>query len=448
LIGLGEAERQIGNPGYRRTLLDASGLARALGDPDRLCRAVLANSRGLFAQTGAVDCERVRALEAAAEALPGDDARRARVLAVLACELHHGSEPERCRALAAEAIEIARTAGDQGTLAYTLESAFVAIWMPDTLEERQRLVEERIELTQRLADPRLSFGVALGSMMVGMEVGDRSRVESALTTIRTVAASVPEPTLIWLALAYESGWAFVQGDLQAAEQLALEGFEAGTASGQPDAVVVFGGLLFNIRYQQGRLGELVEGLVRLAGKPDSLAVLRASAALALIESDRADEARELALVEDFQSVPWDLIWPQAMFIWADACSRLGLGDRAGELYELLGPFSGQLAVSGTTLSGSIDWALGRLATTLQQYEHAEDHFAAAAQIDERLGAPLFLARTYADWARELIARGRPEDLDSAPAMLEQAEEGAERLEADGIARGVAECRTALAAISG
>ena len=73
LIGLGEAQRQSGDPDFRQTLLDAAALAREVGDADRLCRAVLANSRGWSSQVGAVDSERVEALEAAAAALPEDD---------------------------------------------------------------------------------------------------------------------------------------------------------------------------------------------------------------------------------------------------------------------------------------------------------------------------------------------------------------------------------------
>lgn len=46
--------------------------------------------------------------------------------------------------------------------------------------------------------------------------------------------------------------------------------------------------------------------------------------------------------------------------------------------------------------------------------------------------------------RALIARGRPEDLDRARPMLEQAAETAERLGAEGITREIAESRAALA----
>jgi hypothetical protein len=225
-------------------------------------------------------------------------------------------------------------------------------------------------------------------------------------------------------------------------------FESGTASGQPDAAAVFAAELFNARYGQGRTGEIVEQLARRAGRPNSVSISRAFAALALIESGREDEAQELAIAEDFQSVRWDWTWLLTIFLWADVCSRLGLGARADELYELLAPFAGMLAVSGTLVAGSVAWALGALATTLGRNEQAEGHFAAAAELEERFGAPLFLARTQVGWARALIARGHAEELQRAQHMLEQAEEVAGRLGGGLVTREAAECRTALAAMSG
>ena len=65
--------------------------------------------------------------------------------------------------LATEAIEIARAAGDPAALAHTLANAIWAIWVPDTLQERQRLSDELVELAQRLDDPRLSFWAAAGA---------------------------------------------------------------------------------------------------------------------------------------------------------------------------------------------------------------------------------------------------------------------------------------------
>jgi class 3 adenylate cyclase len=447
LIGLGEAQRQIGNPEHRQTLLDAAGLAQELGDTDRLSRAVLANTRGFSSRSGVVDSERVQALEAAAQALPDGNPRRAQVLALLASELHYAGEPSRCRQLAAEAIETARAAGDEAALAHTLSDASWAITAPDTLEQRQRLIDELFDLTQRLDDPRLTYITAAWRLLIGMEVGNRSQIESAMATGRAVAASVPHPSLGWAWLTAEATWSLIQGDLEASERWAIQAAEAGTAAGEPDAPIPFGVQLFAVRYFQGRLGELADQSVQIARRGDSLAGHRPGAALALIEGGRKDEARELALAEDLQSVPWEQGWSSAMILWAVVCARLGAVDRVGELYELLAPFSGQIAANGVAVFGTFAWALGTLAATLERYEQAEGHFAAAAQIEGSLGAPLFLARTHASWAGALIARGRPEDLNRAQTMLEEAEDTATRLGAEGITREITECRAALAAVS-
>jgi hypothetical protein len=93
-------------------------------------------------------------------------------------------------------------------------------------------------------------------------------------------------------------------------------------------------------------------------------------------------------------------------------------------------------------------ALGTLAASLERSEQAEGHFAADAEIGERLGAPLLLARAHAGRAGALIARGRPQDIDLAQSMLELAENAAEPLGGNLITREVAECRAALVAISG
>jgi len=199
---------------------------------------------------------------------------------------------------------------------------------------------------------------------------------------------------------------------------------------------------------QGRLGELAEQAARFAAELPDFPTWRATAALSLVQGGREDEARELALAEDFQKVLPNEAWSMAMYVWAMVCADVHAVDPARELYELLSPFSGQIVAVGAVVLGSIDWALGALARTQERYEQAERHYAAAAEIDERLGAPLLLARSRAGWARALVARGRPEDLDRARQLLEQAEDASVRLGAQAITREVAECRAALAVIGG
>jgi hypothetical protein len=142
------------------------------------------------------------------------------------------------------------------------------------------------------------------------------------------------------------------------------------------------------------------------------------------------------------------MWLATMSSWANVCARLQIAARAGEVHKLLAPFADRLTVSGALVTGSTPSTLGALATTLERYAQAEEHFAAAAEIEQRFGAPLFLARTRARWARALIARGRPEDCERAQQMLEQAGDTAERLGGGLVSREVAECHAALAAIRG
>ena len=71
---------------------------------------------------------------------------------------------------------------------------------------------------------------------------------------------------------------------------------------------------------------------------------------------------------------------------------------------------------------------------LERYEEAGNRLASAVELEQRLGAPLFLARTRVGWAEALIAGGRPGDLERARGMLKDAEDRALRSGADGVAR--------------
>ena len=157
----------------------------------------------------------------------------------------------------------------------------------------------------------------------------------------------------------------------------------------------------------------------------------------------------MALAEDLQDIPLEHSWPLAMILWAMVSSRLRLADRAGELYEILAPFSDRLAGNPASVFGTVAWALGTLAATLEHQERALEHFAAAAEIEQRARrAPV--PRPH---PRQLGANAhRPRPLRGPPPRpadaLKQAHDTAERLEAHGIAREVADTRAALATMSG
>jgi DNA transposition AAA+ family ATPase len=61
-----------------------------------------------------------------------------------------------------------------------------------------------------------------------------------------------------------------------------------------------------------------------------------------------------------------------------------------------------------------------LATTLGRFADAEEHFTFAANLHERIGAPVWLARTRVESARMFLARRAPGDADRADKVLGQA----------------------------
>jgi hypothetical protein len=108
-------------------------LAGDLGDADRAAGAALANSRGFASAFGAVDRERLAALERAIELDErSDPARCARLLALQAMELQFDPDHEQRRVLADEALALARRADDERILPYVLRDHFHAVWSADT----------------------------------------------------------------------------------------------------------------------------------------------------------------------------------------------------------------------------------------------------------------------------------------------------------------------------
>jgi hypothetical protein len=181
LIDRGEAQRCAGDPSHRETLLEAGRLALELGDPERAARAALANQRGLFSsQVGVVDRERVAALETALAAVaPAASTVRARLLALLATELHFADDDRRL-AFGQEALDIARTVGDPAAFAEALGALWLANWRPEAAAERSRLATEVTDIARRLGDRALEFRAATAAFLSASETGEMVEADAAL----------------------------------------------------------------------------------------------------------------------------------------------------------------------------------------------------------------------------------------------------------------------------
>jgi class 3 adenylate cyclase/tetratricopeptide (TPR) repeat protein len=425
LIALGEAERRAGEPAYRATLLEAARLAQERGDVQDLARAALANTRGtLMSAVGSVDDERVAVLEAALEALSGDDLPiRARLLATLGLELTFSADRERRLQLSDEALALARRSGDPATLVHVLSARYQTINAPTTLPECLANTAELVEAAERVGEPAALAWARGLRVRAAMESGHVEEAREILQLVKGSAGELGQPTLRWLAAYSEAALSLVLGRIEEAEGLADEAAKLAQATGQPDGPMYAAAQQFGVRFDQGRLEEVRDVWVELVARKPDFPVLRAMLALLYCELDWTDEAKRLfedLAASDFADIPLNFLWSATISYLAAVAARLGDRLRAGTLYQLLAPHAGQIAGRAPLWDGSVSYYLGMLATTLGHDDQAEERFAAAEATHERIPAPAWLARSRLEWARMLLARPQPGDAARAQELLGQA----------------------------
>ena len=452
-VSLGEAEQRAGDPAYRRTLFEAAGGAQELGNPVALSRAALACSRGvMFSSARGVDQELVALLEVALDAVgSADPAIRARLLAKLGLELHWSAvDRDRRVSLSDQALAIARNLDDPPTLAAVLVPRYPTIWAPDNIDERLANVDELDEVVGRMRDPVMTSHARSLRFRLMMEVADVAQADRALTEWAALADELGQPVLRWLVGWPRAARLALAGQLAEAEQTAVETMDLGFAAGQEDAGLLCAWGLFPVRLQQGRLPEFEpqyrEAMDRY-GIVDPPPWILASLALIdaeLQREDRARQALESMTASGFAGCPVDVSWLAVMAMWAETAAALGDIRSAVVLRDALKPYRDRLAFMATVTMGTVAFHLGLLAMTAGDFDTAASDFAAAEVIDERIGAPTWLARTRLEWGRMLLRRSGPGDTGRARNLLIQSHAAAREF---GLARLEAAAGTLLLDIS-
>ena len=204
-IGLGIAQRQTGDPAFRGTLLDAAAQAAALDDTDRLVVAALANNRGWISAVGATDTDKIEILEMVAARLPADHPDRARALATLCAERTYASSLDEREALAAEAIHIAQSIGDDAIIAWVLSYIALPLEVPALFEQSRTRTAEGLVRAQRVGDPLLLAFAAIWRAIDAGRVGDIEEVDRCYEIAGACAAQIDQPSLNW-AYTFNLAW--------------------------------------------------------------------------------------------------------------------------------------------------------------------------------------------------------------------------------------------------
>ena len=428
LCGLGVAQRDVGEAGFRETLLDAARLAEGLDATELLARAALANTRGLFSAVGEIDADRVGVLEVAVTRAP-DATTKARLLALLAGEHTFDRDFARRCSLAEEAVELARHSGDTRAVVEVLNNVYFAMWAPQTHRRRLELTGDAIDLVETFDDPVLTYWAHVRRAFALIEDCDLAGYDRHESAFVALADRIGQPALLWYAQVVHGTRLLLGGHPDQAEGAADEHLELGTALGQPDAMVFYGSQLGFLRFMQGRGDELVAGvdvadtLARALPTP-----FRAALAVVHCELGREQDARAIVeelVADDFARVPPGHNWLGTLIDLARAAARCEMTQCARTLIERLRPYAGLLAYVPSAVRGAVDLQLGALARTLGSYDEALEHLDRAAELHARLQAPYYIALTDLERARTLRARGAPGDGTRARELLADVRQVAE-----------------------
>jgi predicted ATPase/class 3 adenylate cyclase len=416
------------------TFKEAAALAVELGSPADLARAALGVVE-LEVYTGDERAS-VELLEAALRALgPGETALRCRLLSQLARALLDKGEIERANELLLAATDTARRLGDRRALYDALISERAALtgypYSASQFSDIRSALSELLAAAEEIGDPNL-FERALGRVIPAvLEMGDRPAFEAMLVRHGESLERHELNTHLYFNISARAMRAILGGELAEAERLAEEAFEVAQAFSSEYYAGVYGVQMFTIRREQGRLAEVAPVLRRFIDENPRDAAWRPGMALIATDLGFHDAARKAFgdLAAGGFAFPVDAKRSLTLSYMAEACTRLGDVERAERLYHLLLPYRDLTVIApvATVCCGSAARYLGMLCGTLGDWAAAEEHFAAALAMDERLQAWPWLAHTKHELALVLIARSRSRDRARAETLLGEAAASAERI---------------------
>ena len=443
MLALGGARWQASRPDRSSTFMQAIELARGLDSGDRLAQAAL-GAGGRFYAPGTTDLPEIELLDEALAGLPaGDSALRVRVLARQAENLVCAKPTTRARALADEALDMARRLGEPEALAAALMGLHAALLHADHADERRRLAEEALAVAGELAAVEIS---ALGRHWLLYDLTELGELDEAWrrqVELHLLAGELQQPLYRHASLVWRCVLTTLAGRFDEAERLARDSVALAERARAPGARAHFTAQLAGLRREQGRLDELLPELERLAGDEPSVGPWHAILPLAYLDAGdrtRAREAYDAALAGGVGAVPRTMFWLAALASLAESAALLGDTEAAPQLYAALEPHADRLAQwSFTGNAGSVHRLLGRTAAAAERRDSAREHFEDALRRHAALGCGPLLARTQCDYG-ELLLSGTRADRARARPLLREAHAAASHLGMQGVASRAAHSR--------
>ncbi|WP_182885558.1 ATP-binding protein [Microbispora sp. H10885] len=421
-IDLGRELVQVDDhEGGRRAFEEAAAVAREAGDPELLARVALA-VHGACGEAGDLsggDGHRFAAglLREAHGALLGEGRAPGEELS-----------PERlARELAVRVVVLAKRGQDDEALTFGLWAYHAAIWGPGTAAQRAELTGEVQALARRTADVEMESVAAALRWVALLEQGDPGYLAQFREFV-VLGRRSDLPRMDMATLADRSIIAALTGDFGEAESVLdeLTGFTWQHGHDQ------FGYMLHHhrwaVRLLQGRFDDLdeVHRVLRRSRHPCP-GLLEGMTALL-----RGDGGAALRHYRD-ATAGGEPCPRSARPLWLRFQAMIAAWSRDPRLCDKaradLDPYAGIWAVSmyGWDIGGPMVFWRALVDAAQERWDEAIEGFTAA-----RRSADLLLARPWsvearAHLAEALLARGRPDDAESAGKLLADVENEADRL---------------------
>lgn len=333
-----------------------------------------------------------------------------RALGSLGRALALAGETARARQVGAQAISLAREAGDEATLLHVLSAS---LWH-GTAPEVAQVQRERSSEAHRLAKQRRDFqtlGHAVNfRAMVSYMCGDPDDLSEAVSDSVRAAEGSGEPFYRYVHCCLAHADAFMRGDLKTAERWAQETLNTIETSGAEITEGPHSVQMFMLRRQAGSL----EPVRRYISGKEDFSGRWVSGLLALYTELglTAGVKRALRFLMDraVASRTDDALWPMELAFMTEAALAVHDQKALATLRALLSTYKGMNLASGTLIAafGSADRYLARVAAELGDPDAAEESFTFALQMDRRMGSVVHEAETLAYQAVFAAGRGREE----------------------------------------
>jgi len=427
LLALGEVQNKAGDSANALTTFEsAAETARRLRSAQFFARAALGYENVVW-RIGTGAPRALALVEGALKFLDtADSAQRAALLSASCRALIFCDRLDQAEAAHHEAVAMARRLDDPIALFGALSAIVPARWWYKLEQIGLAAGREAIELANKLGHPEWAVGYVTGWHIGGLlEIGDVAGATATAKFHLETAETMRQPFLQAVGLGSLAMLAIHEGRFAEGEQLAQQANAAGARFDSGNASGVFSVQMFTLRREQGRLRELAPVFERFRDMVPERAIWQPGLAILYCELGRNDEARavfEALAAKNFAGIPHDGIWLGSIAYLAETCVWLGDAASAAVLYDLFAPYAGRNIMFGNNVAsfGAAARVLGMLATTLERWDRAEQHFQTALALDTATGGRPWLAHTQYEYAAMLLNRKRDADAARATLLVERA----------------------------